>query len=277
MAADRRSAINSSATHVFQVLRLVSEAEEPLGVSEISRRLGLPASTVYRALITLEESDYIVRYQNMPRYELGPMPQLLNRALVHRFKLHAHARPVLRTLAERTGETASLTVRLGWYGLRLAGVYGSRDIYHRDRLGEVALLHRSLPGRGILAFLGDDERTAYRAFVEAQGAPGDTVDWPALDAQLAAARNAGLDHEVLTAEGLARVALPVRSPDQGVIASIAINGPIFRPGGDKPAEGLWAQRQLEAEIAAAPQEFRSPFAHMAADEIVIRTSPPGGH
>lgn len=273
MATERRSAINSSAMHVFQVLRHVSEAEEPLGVSEISRRLGLPASTVYRALITLEESDYIVRYQNMPRYELGPMPQLLNRALVHRFKLYASARPVLRELAERTGETASLTVRLGYYGLRLAGIYGSRDIYHRDRLGEVALLHMSLPGRGILAFLDDAERAAYRAFVETQGMPDKKVDWAALEAQLAVARGAGLDHEVLTADGLAAIALPVRCPDQGVIASVAINGPVFRPGGEGSVEGLSAQRQLEAEIAAAPREFRSPFAHLAADEIVIRIPP----
>ena len=52
-----RLPINSSAVHVFEVLRLVARTDEPLGVSEISRRLGLPASTVYRALITLEASD----------------------------------------------------------------------------------------------------------------------------------------------------------------------------------------------------------------------------
>ena len=52
------------------------------------------------------------------------MPRLLNRALVHRFKLHA-SRPILRDLAEQTGETVSLTVRLGWYGMRLAGVCGA--------------------------------------------------------------------------------------------------------------------------------------------------------
>ena len=54
-----RAAINSSASHVFEVLRLVSESGAPLGVAEIARRLSLPASTVYRALITLEESEYI--------------------------------------------------------------------------------------------------------------------------------------------------------------------------------------------------------------------------
>jgi DNA-binding IclR family transcriptional regulator len=249
-----RTAINSSALHVFEVLRFVARTEEPLGVSEISRRLGLPASTVYRALITLEESDYLVRHQNMPRYELGQMPQLLNRALVHRFKLHAASRPHLRALAERTGETASLTVRLGWYGLRLAGVYGSHDIYHRDRLGEVAPLHEGAAGLGILAFLSGAERAGYRAFAALEG------DW-------AGARAAGVARTEIAA------ALPVRDPSGEVLASIAISA--ADAAFDKDCRA--ARDALEAEIAQDPASYASPFAHIPADAMVLnleRTATP---
>jgi IclR family acetate operon transcriptional repressor len=240
--------------HVFQVLRHVSEAEEPLGVSEISRRLGLPASTVYRALITLEESDYLARYQNMPRYELGQMPQLLNRALVHRFRLHAASRPHLRMLAERTGETTSLTVRLGWYGLRLAGVYGSHDIYHRERLGQVAPLHEQAAGIGILAFLGEGEQAGYRAFWAARGL---TPDWDAVEA----ARREGV------ARAPTGAALPVRNPSGGVLGALAVSAPSLSGA----SEALWreARDALEAEVAADPASFDSPFANVPADEIVI--------
>jgi IclR family acetate operon transcriptional repressor len=243
-----RTAINSSAIHVFEVLRFVARTEEPLGVSEISRRLGLPASTVYRALITLEESDYLVRHQNMPRYELGQMPQLLNRALVHRFKLHAASRPHLRALAEMTGETASLTVRLGWYGLRLAGVYGSHDIYHRDRLGEVMPLHQGAAGQGILAFLGDEEQAAYRAFAARSGFEGDCD-----------AAKGGIAR---TAFGMA---VPVRNPAGEVLASIAISAADAK----FEADCREARDALEAEIAADSESFRSPFAHIPADDIVL--------
>ncbi len=248
---------------------MVAETGEPLGVSEIGRRLDLPASTVYRALITLEESDYIVRFQNMPRYELGPMPRLLNRALVHRFRLHAASRPYLRDLAETTGETASISVRLGWYGLRLAGVYGHSDIYHRDRLGEAVPLHLTLPGRGILAFLDDAAMTAYCAFVTAHH-PAD-VDWPALSALLERARDIGFEHEEL-APGLGQsaLAMPVREPGGQVIAAIAISGPIYTPGSGQNCDAWLAVRDaLEADIAGDPAAFRSPFAHLAADDIVI--------
>ena len=274
MARPRQSAVNSSALHVFEVLRLVAEAEEPLGVSAISRRLGLPASTVYRALITLEESDYLVRYQNMPRYELGPMPRLLNRALVHRFKLHASSRPILRALAEETGQTVALTVRLGWYGLRLAGVYGAQDIYHRDRLGEVMPLHRNLPGIGILAFLSQDEVGRYRSFVELHHPDGLEASWRGLEQALRTSRIQGFAHQELSAhDRLAAIALPVREPGGTVIASIAISGPVHSPeGGAARPEWLAARDKLEREIATAADEFASPFSHIPADEIVIRSS-----
>ncbi|MFA6116899.1 MAG: helix-turn-helix domain-containing protein [Sphingomonas sp.] len=259
-----RTAINSSAIHVFEVLRLVARTEEPLGVSEISRRLGLPASTVYRALITLEESDYLVRHQNMPRYELGQMPQLLNRALVHRFRLHAASRPHLRALAERTGETASLTVRLGWYGLRLAGVYGSHDIYHRDRLGEVTPLHRNISGLGILAFLPEEAVAAYRTFIARRHPDDAGGDW---EASLATVRAAGLAQRS-TGEDQSAFALPVRDPDGQVLASIAISGSDLAAADDEDvARGV--RDALEAEIALEPSGFDSPFAHIPPDEIVI--------
>jgi IclR family acetate operon transcriptional repressor len=249
-----RTAVNSSATHVFEVLRLVARTDEPLGVSEISRRLGLPASTVYRALITLEESGYLARYQNMPRYELGQMPQLLNRALVHRFRLHAVSRPHLRLLSERTGETTALTVPLGWYGLRLAGVYGSHDIYHRERLGQVAPLHEEVAGIAILAFLGAEELDAYRAFWDARGSGAD------LDAVEAARRDG-------VARAATGAALPVRNPSGEVLASLAISASSLPAA----SEMLWrdARDALEAEIAADPVSFDSPFANIPADEIVI--------
>jgi DNA-binding IclR family transcriptional regulator len=255
-----RTAVNSSAIHVFEVLRLVARTDEPLGVSEISRRLGLPASTVYRALITLEESDYLVRHQNMPRYELGQMPQLLNRGLVHRFRLHAASRAHLHALAERTGETASLTVRLGWYGLRLAGVYGSHDIYHRDRLGEVLPLHRTVAGIGILAFLGDMEVEAYGTFVERQGI---AFDRKAIMTMITAARSDG----IVCGDDVQGVAVPVRNPAGEVLASIALSAAHLDAGDD----AVWREVRdaLEAEIAQRPAHFVSPFAHIPPDEIVI--------
>lgn len=250
-----RTAINSSAIHVFEVLRLVSRSNEALGVSEISRRLGLPGSTVYRALITLEESGYLARYQNMPRYELGHMPRLLNRGLLHRFRLFGASRPHLRRLAEQTGDTASIVVRVGWYALRLAGVYGSHDIYHHERLGEVAPLHRGPGGRAILAALPDAERDAFAAFAARNRFE------PLPEEALAEARASAM---VRNRQG---AALPVKTPTGEVLAAIVISGENL--AADDEVHWSAARAALEAEIAEDPGAFASPFAHIPADEIVI--------
>jgi DNA-binding IclR family transcriptional regulator len=266
----KRAAINSSAQHVFDVLRSVSDAAEPPGVSDIGRRLGLTGSTVFRALTTLEASGYVSRFRNLPQFELGTMPYLLNRALLNRFELTLASRPFLRELAQETGETVSLNVRLGWYSLRLSGVYGSRDIYHRDRLGELGFLHHALPGRAILAFLTDTDVAGMARFLadmeeEWPGVGG----WAALRARLQAAEKPGFLAEALPmSSGFCAIGMPVRDETGAAIASITINGPVF------PSEkigGLLAVRdRLEALIMADPPRFVSPFAHLPPERIVLK-------
>lgn len=270
-----RAVINSSASHVFEVLRFVAEADEPMGVTEISRQMALPASTVYRALVTLEEAGYLSRYQNTPRYEVGQMPQLLNRALFNRFHLHRASRPILRALAHAIGETVSLSVRMGWFGLRISGAYGSNDIYHRDRLGEVVLLHEGLAAPAILSTLSPDDRNRYRLFVEAHYPNRTPAEgWAALEDRLDRACRDGLvTREIALAPGFHAAALPIRAADDGAIAAITANGPVLRPGETTPPAALMQARDaLETMIRGEPEKFRSPFDHIPADEMRLQLS-----
>ena len=266
----KRAAINSSAQHVFDVLRAVGDAAGPPGVSDIGRRLGLTGSTVFRALTTLEASGYVSRFRNLPQFELGTMPYLLNRALLNRFELTLASRPFLRELAQETGETVSLNVRLGWYSLRLSGVYGSRDIYHRDRLGELGFLHHALPGRAILAFLTENDLAGMARFLAdiAKDWPGETA-WAGLRVRLRAAEKTGFLAEALPmSPGFCAIGMPVRDGTGAAIASITINGPVFPS--DKIGGLLTVRDRLEALILAEPARFVSPFAHLPPERSVLK-------
>jgi DNA-binding IclR family transcriptional regulator len=269
-----RAVINSSALHVFDVLRAVCAAEEPIGVADIARRLALPTTTVHRALITLEETQYIRRSQNTAKYEPGLMAQLLAWTLFKRFKLSEASMKFLRLLSAETGETASLTARVGWYGIRIAVAYGGNDIHHRDRLGETSLLHRSFAGKGIFAFLTDRDIDRYRRFIQVHHHTTSTeLERPALRKQIRLAREQGwAGEEIDLSSGSMAVTFPVRDETGSVVASITVNGPVI-------ANGRYAQTvpsllvirdQLEALIRTDPDRFRSPYAHFDPDQITIR-------
>jgi IclR family acetate operon transcriptional repressor len=270
MKPAKRAAINSSAVHVFEVLRTVSNDAKPSGVSDISRRLSLTASSVFRALTTLEATGYVSRHRNLPQFELGTMPYLLNRALLNRFELNAASRPFLGNLAHETGETVSLNVRLGWYSLRVCGIYGSRDIYHRDHLGELALLHESLAGRAILAFLPDDQFDQMLGFLHATDASNPAAEsWAQLKDTLAETKRISIvTEEQPMSPGFSAIAMPVRDHTGLAIASITINCPVFPS--DKIAKILSIRDDLEHLIAASPKRFISPFAHIPADKIRLQ-------
>jgi DNA-binding IclR family transcriptional regulator len=268
MAKPPRAAVNSSATHVFEVLRFVAETSEPRGVTDIGRRLSLPVSTVFRALSTLEEAGYIQRYQNAPRFEIGTMPYLLNRALLSRFALHDESRATLYDLTHASEETVSLWVRLGWFAVLIGGAFGRRDTYHNTRLGDTVLLHENPAGRTILAGLTDQERDRYAAFVTQHykgrlTAPPPQWHHPEGATDIRQERSDMLDFRSNS--------LVVHDAAGIAVGALASEGP---PTEDGPLDKRLSRTRdkIEAMIAANPEAHRSPFAHIDADEIKLDLS-----
>ena len=265
MAKPKRSSVNSSATHVFEVLRFVATNDEPRGVTEIARRLSLPVSTVFRALSTLEEADYIRRYQNAPRFEIGNMAFLLSRALLSRFALHNQSRDLLYGLASATEETVSLWMKLGWYAVLIGGAFGRRDTFHNVRLGDTMLLHEHPAGRTILNPMPAAERRRYERFIEANF-PGRAIAECSLEQTVSTSDD--IRNEKSGALDFRTCGLPVRDEAGRFVGALTCEG-LDSPDA-MPGDRLRATRdEIEAIIAGDPVRYRSPFAHIPDDEIKI--------
>ena len=89
---------------------LVSLAEAPLSVVELSERTGVSKPTVYRILHTLESGGFVVREAKYRKYVLGPALIGLGRATWNSGELISHVRPSLRELREKYNETVNLGV-----------------------------------------------------------------------------------------------------------------------------------------------------------------------
>jgi DNA-binding IclR family transcriptional regulator len=267
---------NISSLHVFRILRLMRADPDARSVSQISRKMELPPTTVHRAIATLEEADFLQRSDN-GTYEIGVTPQLLARALFNRFPLREASLPTVKQLAAASGETASLCVRLGWYSVCVSASAGERDVYSPQRLGETALLHRTLRGRGILDFLNDEQLERYRRFVRVHYPEQiDELEKSAFVKGIQGSRKRGFASEAADMRNGFLVSMPVRKPGKGAIGSLTVNGPVLADaeghGDPRVAAWLGLRDGLERMMQESPSRFIDPFDHLDADQVRIHVT-----
>jgi DNA-binding IclR family transcriptional regulator len=248
--------LSTSASRALRILETVGVAERPLGPTEIGQRLGTAAGTAFRGLDALERAGFVARFRASPKFVLGKSVAALRQSLLARFPIRDVAAPYLRQLAFASGETVSLTVRLGWHGLRIATASGTNEVTSAPPLGAVRPLADGLSGRTILAWL-----------------PAGAPDAKRIARALAEIRARGFaTEETAFARGRAALAFPVRR-DGAAIAAIAIEGPVVDLGDPAAHDDLPRWREIvhavERLAQARPALFAGPFDHLDADDIVL--------
>ena len=266
--------MNTSALHIFEVLRVLSRSRQPMGVSELSRRTDLSPSTAYRALVTLEEARYLVRAPFSSKFMPGPMTQSLARSLFRHFKLRQAGHPLIQELGHAIGGTVSLSVRVGWYSMRVMAVSPNQFIYAQHRLAETRPLHETMEGRTILSEFGDDEASRYRRFVRTHH-PGSVreIERGAFWKDLRTIRTS----RVLTREspeaGLYDAATALRLPDARAVAALLASSSVAAATRAStkalPAAVLNARQKLEDLMGADPPSFLSRFSAIDPDQIFV--------
>jgi DNA-binding IclR family transcriptional regulator len=247
--------LSSSAARALRILETVGAAERPLGPTEIGQRLGIPAGTAFRGLDALERAGYLVRYQASAKFVLGKSVAALRQSLMARFPIRDVTAPYLRQLAFASGETVSLTVRLGRHGLRIAAAPGTNEVTSSAPLGAMRPLGEGCAGRAILAYLA--EAPAAKELARA----------------LAEIRKRGLaTEETPFARGRAALAFPIRR-DGEAIAAIAIEGPVVDAADPAAHDDLPHWREIVGSVErlaqARPTLFAGPFDHLEPDEIML--------
>lgn len=99
-----------SVSHALDVLEELCKASGEIGVTELSKRLKLHKNNVFRLLATLELRGYVEQNLETEDYRLGVKSLQLGQAYLAQSQLAAKAYPIIKTLAENLGETASLCV-----------------------------------------------------------------------------------------------------------------------------------------------------------------------
>ncbi|HJQ46581.1 MAG TPA: IclR family transcriptional regulator [Amycolatopsis sp.] len=130
---------------VCLILNLLQESVDGIALNDVAQITGLPKSSAFRYLWTLENHRYVERDQESSLYRLGL--GFVGMQSRHLEILRERARPTLENLRDEFGETANLGLLDGDHviyidivesrrGVRLAASRGHREPIHCTALGK---------------------------------------------------------------------------------------------------------------------------------------------
>ena len=228
-AAKSAKARLSSVANSIRLLTSFSGDEDELGITTLAGRLRLAKSTVHRLAATLTSAGFLEQNTETGRYRLGVALFELGALVRRRMDVANEARPKLRELLEKTGETVQLGIVDHFSVLYVYEMESPRAIRMAAAVGGRAPLHCTAVGKVLLAF----QTPEYVKEVVQQGltayTPRTVTKREALLDMLDEVRQR--EHAVDDEEsesGLRAVAAPVRNHSGSVIAAVGVAAPVQR-------------------------------------------------
>lgn len=216
--------------NALSLLKQFRETTGDLGVSDLSRALGLPKSTIHRLVTTLASEGFLTRDPTTGRYRLGLVLAELGAAATIDKDFHAAAIGPLEELWKLTGETVQLALLDGRQVVFIERIESPHTLRLFNEVGRRNWAHASGTGKVLLAFLPAEELDQLLDGWElAALTPHTITDQVALRAELAAVRARGYSQNLNESSvGIVSVGAPVRDAAGRVVAAVSSAGPILR-------------------------------------------------
>ena len=237
-----------------QILTLFTEATPRLSIEEISNRLGLPRSTVYRYIATLKKYQLVADDIQPGVYRLGEWIFTLARA-VARSSVQEIALPFMEELQRKYGETVILSALRTDRGVCLEKVEGTHALRVSHDRGAIFPLHAGASGKVLLAYMSPADQAR---IIHSQGLPRFTkttiTDPDRLAAELARIRNQGYaeSNGEVTA-GTYGIGAPIFDRRGKVIAALSVAAPAQRLQGRNRTRMIHVVTETAARISDAVQ------------------------
>ncbi|MGH2734987.1 MAG: IclR family transcriptional regulator [Actinomycetota bacterium] len=211
---------------VMDILDLLQDSPDGRSLQEVSEVAGLPRSSAYRYLSTLETRGYVQRdgANGLYRFGLAFLPSHGR----HLEVLAARARPVMEALRDRLGETINLGVLDGNRVVYLEILESNKSVRLAARRGDRDPIHSTALGKAIASRISTDAVVAILAAEGMSGRTTKTITEEALYlAELEKVRAQGFALDLGENEEDGRcVAVPF--PNSRVLAAISLSAPAAR-------------------------------------------------
>lgn len=132
--------------------------KQPLGVTEISEKLGLYKSNVHNILMTFKAMDYLEQDPETGKFSLGTAVFTLSRALKESLTITKVVLPYMHQIAKEAGELIYLAIPHGDEVVYLEAVYPEGQMLPgRSVTGERSKMYCTSVGKVILSQMPDEE------------------------------------------------------------------------------------------------------------------------
>lgn len=226
-------------SHALDILESFTKTEDELGVTGLSKRLGLHKNNVFRLLATLEHRGYVEQNKTTENYRLGAKTLQIGAIFIEQRECRRQARPIIEGLMAASGETAVVAVLRGSKVIYMDSVETGKTVRAVSRIGAMHPAHCTAVGKIQLAYLsaGEIERL-YADPVLPLLTDRSLKTREALSAELKKSLERGYAIENEEAElDVRSIAAPVKDFSGNVIAAVGIVAPAHRLNDDQLEKG----------------------------------------
>lgn len=218
-----------SVNNAMKILEAIGN-HKSRSLKQLIEELGLPKTSVYRILLTLEKNDFIYKDDISQNYKLGEKILYLASSFLVDNSLKDVAREPMERLFAKYGDTVNL------------GILSNKDIIYidilesqfalrmQDNIGSKGPAHATALGKAILSTMSDsfiDEFLNDVNFIKYTDNTLVTKEETKAELEKIAAQGHSFDNEELV-EGARCIAAPVIGANGRCVGAVSISGPLHR-------------------------------------------------
>jgi len=212
---------------VCQIFDCFTEDRPEWSLTELSRVLAIPKTTLVTLMGTLCACGYLEKNEVSNRYSLGLRFFELGFVVRNQMEIRTYILPTLEELQQQTGEIVYLTVPRSGKALYLEAVYPSVRLIQYSTVGRLAYMHATGVGKAMLAHMRTEE---IDAVADVHGLPKFTPNTlnnrSDLMKELDHIRQRGYAVDNEESELSIRcVAVPIRTGKDNLVGAISVSGP----------------------------------------------------
>ncbi len=235
-----------SVVHAIELLEAFKGENDEMGVTELSKKLGLHKNNVFRLLATLELRGYIEQDKQTGNYKLGVKVLELGQQFVKHLGLLRQAHPVMRELLAKCNENIYISVLRGANCVYIDGVEANQVVKVTSRIGHRLPIHATASGKVLLAWENEDDILKLLPTEELKKfTPNTITSRTTLIKVLDEVKKKGFATDLEELDlGVRCIAAPIRDYTRKIVGALSISAPSIRMD-DEKLYGFYANIVME--------------------------------